>query len=146
MKFHRRTFLKALSALALHLSVRPGRASGQGAASSALERTKRSFSALLDAFSNPPESSRPGGYWWWFNTLMNRAGITRDLEEFRDKGIGEVLLVNSLAGLGGNPIPHGPPFLSDEWFDLYRFALAEAHRLGIKVGFNLCAGWCMGGP
>lgn len=146
MKLHRRTFLKALSALALHLSGAPGRAAGRALASLAPEPDGGGFSSLLAAFSNPPDSSRPGGYWWWFNTLMNRAGITRDLEEFRAQGIGEVLLVNSQAGLGGHPIPHGPPFLSGEWFDLYRFALAEAHRLGIRVGFNLCAGWCMGGP
>src|SRR5690606_36627835 len=75
-----------------------------------------------------------------------KAGITRDLTEFKAKGISEVLLVNSAAGLGGKDIPHGPEFLSDEWFELFEFALAEAKRNGIKIGFNLCAGWCMGGP
>lgn len=101
---------------------------------------------LLKNFISPPDSSKSSCYWWWFNGLINEEGITRDLEEFRDKGMGAVLLVNSSGGLGGVPFPQGVKFLSDEWKALYRHAMKEAKRLNIAVGINLSSGWCMGGP
>lgn len=93
-----------------------------------------------------PDSAKPCCYWWWFNGLVSKEGITRDLEEFRAKGIGGVLLVNSASGLGGAQMPLGTKLLSPEWRECYRHALKEANRLGIEVGINLSAGWCMGGP
>lgn len=69
--------------------------------------------------------------------MINEEGITRDLEEFRAKGMGAVLLVNSSGGLGGVPFPQGVKFLSDEWKALYRHAMKEAKRLKIAVGINL---------
>lgn len=97
-------------------------------------------------FITPPDSAKPGCYWWWFNGLVNKEGLTRDLEEFRDKGIGNVLLVNSAGGLGGVQMPFGAKFLSDEWKELFKHAIKEAKRLNIDVGVNLCSGWAMGGP
>ncbi|RYZ81914.1 MAG: glycosyl transferase family 2, partial [Proteobacteria bacterium] len=69
-----------------------------------------------------------------------------DLEEFKKKGICEVAMINSAGGLSGVPYPPGVPFLSEEWKELYRFAMQEAKRVGIEVGINLCSGWSMGGP
>ncbi len=99
-------------------------------------------------FENPPDSAKATGYWWWFNGRMDKAGITRDLEEFKAKGLGGVMIVWSSTGnFGGNPVPEGSAaFLSPEWRELYRFALDEAQRLGLEVGVNFCGGWCMGGP
>lgn len=101
---------------------------------------------LHRGFTTPPDDARSSCYWWWFNGLINKEGITRDLEEFRAKGMGSVFLVNSAGGLGGIEMPQGIKFLSPDWRELYRFALQEANRLNLKVGVNLCSGWCMGGP
>ncbi|TZF82815.1 glycosyl transferase family 2 [Pedobacter sp. BS3] len=101
---------------------------------------------LLKHFISPPDTSKSSCYWWWFNGLVDKEGITRDMEEFRAKGMGGVLLVNSSGGLGGVPFPQGAKFLSDEWKELYRHAMKEAKRLNIEVGINLSSGWCMGGP
>jgi hypothetical protein len=97
-------------------------------------------------FATPPGSARSSCYWWWFNGLVDKEGITRDLEEFHAKGMGEVLLVNSAGGLGGAAFPQGARLFSEEWKELYRHAMSEALRLDIAVGINLCSGWCMGGP
>ena len=102
--------------------------------------------ALEENFVHPPNSARPSGYWWWFNSLMDKDGITRDLQEFKAKGMGGVMMVWSTHGFGGDPIPQGPVFLSPEWRELYKHALREADRLGLEMGVNLCGGWCMGGP
>jgi hypothetical protein len=101
---------------------------------------------LESGFAKPPDVSKPSTFWWWFNTNVSKEGITRDLAEFRAKGIGGVVLINSTTGFGTKPIPHGPAFLSPEWRGLFRHALREAERLGIEVGVNLSTGWCMGGP
>lgn len=111
-----------------------------------LDHSAHSLSGLRNGFMFPPDEARSSCYWWWFNGLINKEGITRDLEEFRKKGMGSIFLVNSAGGLGGVQMPMGAKFLSPEWKELYRFALKEAARLHFEVGINLCAGWCMGGP
>lgn len=102
---------------------------------------------LAERFADPPDSAKPSCYWWWLNNHIDRAGITRDLEEARARGMGGVMLVfsNPYCGDAG-PVPEGPRYLSPEWRALYRLALQEAARLGLEVGVNFCGGWCMGGP
>ncbi len=103
---------------------------------------------LSAAFELPPDSAKATGYWWWFNGRMDKAGIIRDLEEFKAKGLGGVMMIwSSSGGARSTPVPQGKAtFLSPEWRELFRFALDEAHRLGLEVGVNLCGGWDMGGP
>jgi hypothetical protein len=96
-------------------------------------------------FVNPPDAAKPSGYWWWLNANVDREAITRDMEEFSAKGIGSVLLVCSGNWCGPNDV-RGPAFLSDEWRELFKFALNEANRVGIKVDVNIAPGWNMGGP
>ncbi len=98
------------------------------------------------AFQSPPDAAKPSCFWWWFNSLVDEAGITRDLEAFKAKGMGGVTLVCTGNDYGAGPMPRGPVFLSPEWRALYRHALREADRLGLEVGVNFCGGgWCMGG-
>jgi hypothetical protein len=103
-------------------------------------------SVLENGFLHPPATVKSSCYWWWFNARVDQEGITRDLEEFKDKGISEVVMINSSGGLSGVPYPEGVPFLSEAWKELYRFAMKEAKRLDIGIGINLCSGWSMGGP
>jgi hypothetical protein len=93
-------------------------------------------------FQSPPVSARPWVYWWWLNSNVTREGITRDLEEMHRQGIQGAMIFN--AGEGNTP--KGPKFLSPEWNALFKFALAEASRLGMEVSVNLCDGWDSGGP
>ena len=99
---------------------------------------------LAGGFRQPPDSAKPRVYWWWLNSRVNREGITRDLEEYRAKGIGGVLLFD--AGSPAGPMPSGPRFMSPEWRELFKHALREADRLGLEVSVNLCSGWDAGGP
>lgn len=98
--------------------------------------------SLLKYFVNPPADALAGCYWWWLNGRIDKEGIARDLREFKAKGINDLLLVNSF----GRGVPEGVKFLSDEWKELFRYALTEAKKHGIQIGVNLCSGWCMGGP
>ena len=99
---------------------------------------------LEQQFQNPPVEARAGVYWWWVNAFVDKAGITKDLEQLHAKGVSSVLLVNS--GQHADAFrENGPAFLSPEWRELYRHALAEAARLGIAVDVNMAPGWNMGG-
>ena len=99
---------------------------------------------LEEGFRHPPDEAKPRVYWWWLNNLVNEKGITRDLQEFKAKGIGGVLLFN--AGGPAGPMPSGPDFMGPEWRELVKHALREADRLGLEVSINLCSGWDAGGP
>jgi len=96
-------------------------------------------------FVTPPDSAKPSCYWFWFWDLADKEGITRDLTEFKAKGMGSVSLVCGANGYGAGEMPHGPGFLSDGWRELYRYSLKEANRLGLEVGANLAGGWSIGG-
>ncbi|HVU59148.1 MAG TPA: glycosyl hydrolase [Puia sp.] len=142
MKLSRRKFLQTGSMAALGsvlAGYRPAAIMIEGVAVLSLAEMSRNF-------VKPSRGVRSSCYWWWFNGLVDKEGITRDLEEFHAKGMGEVLLVNSAGGLGGVPFPQGARLFSEEWKELYRHAMSEAKRLDIAVGINLCSGWCMGGP
>jgi hypothetical protein len=97
--------------------------------------------ALAEAFRNPPEWARSWVYWWWLNGDVSREGIIRDLDEMKRQGIVGVLVFNA----GGGPTPKTTVFMSEEWRDLFRFAVQEAAQRGIEVSLNLCSGWNAGG-
>jgi hypothetical protein len=100
---------------------------------------------LERGFAEPPRSAKPRVYWWWLYNRVDKAGITRDLEEFRAKGIAGVNLICT-GGYGGlEPLP-GVKFLGPEWRELFRHAVKGADRLEIEIGFNLAGGWVMIGP
>src|SRR6478752_7674269 len=108
----RRKFISLSTLTGLHLAtVKTGFSQWAGS-------TTPTFSLLRETFVKPTQPFQPGGYWWWFNGLMDKEGITRDLEEFKSKGMGEVLMINSADGLGGAKVPQGALFLSPEWKEL----------------------------
>jgi len=99
--------------------------------------------ALRAGFLAPPDSARPWVYWFWLNSNITREGITADLEAMKRVGIGGVLIMEVDQGA-----PVGPAsFMGDEWRELFKFAVAEAGRLGLEVNMNDDAGWNgSGGP
>jgi hypothetical protein len=100
---------------------------------------------LAEGFRNPPASAKPSVYWWWLFNRVDKQGITRDLEEFKAKGIGGVNLICTGGYAGDHPLP-GVKFLGPQWRELFRHAVKEAARLKIEIGFNMAGGWLMMGP
>ena len=43
---------------------------------------------LAEGFKNPGNEARPRAYWNWLNGSVTLDGLTRDLEEAKDKGLG----------------------------------------------------------
>ena len=102
---------------------------------------------LKDHFINPPVSARPHTWWHWMNGNVTKKGITADIEAMAEIGIGGAQIFN-VADMGSCNIPEGPcHYLSDEWLEMVRHAVAEAKRLGIEICMHNCAGWSSsGGP
>lgn len=102
--------------------------------------------SLRKLFVSPPDFAKPRVYWWWLFNRVDKAGITRDLEEFKAKGIIGVNLICTGGYAGAAPLL-GVKYQSPEWWALFRYAIKEAKRLNIEIGFNLSAGgWTMEGP
>jgi hypothetical protein len=74
------------------------------------------------AWQSPPAHCLPALLWSW-NGAMSRARIKESLEGFAERRIGGVY-IHPRPGLVTE-------YLSDEWFDLWGFALAECERLGL---------------
>ena len=112
----------------------------------AISSLGKDTATLRSSFLSPPDSAKPRVYWWWLFNRVDKAGITRDLEEFRAKGISGVNLICTGGYAGTVPLP-GVKYQSPEWWELFRHAVKEAKRVNIELGFNLSAGgWTMEGP
>ena len=91
---------------------------------------------LESGFLNPPDSAKPQTWWHWMNGNITKAGITADLEAMKQIGLGGATIVNPDSG-----IPPGPvEFMSPEWREYFKFAIAEANRLGLEMCVGNCAG------
>jgi len=98
---------------------------------------------LESGFRTPPDSARPWAYWFWMNGNISREGITADLEAMRRAGLGGGLIMEVDEGVPAGPVK----YMSKEWWQLTRHAIAEADRLGLELDLSNCAGWSSsGGP
>ena len=127
-----------LALLALASPVLAGAPPGPAAATAALS---------VERFRNPGPEAGVHVWWHWLDGAITREGLTKDLETMKAQGVVQATILN--VGLFGGRDFGVPrvPFASAEWFSMYRWALAEAHRLGIRIGVHNCDGWSSsGGP
>lgn len=133
----RRSFLIGGAAAGLALST------GNPAAMASRQSSKLQPSdPLAKEFADPPDSAKVWAYWWWLNGYVTQQGIIKDLDAMKEQGIAGVLVFNA----GGGPTPKSTVFMSQEWRDLFRFAVEEASKRNMEVSLNLCSGWDAGGP
>ncbi len=91
--------------------------------------------------------AKPWVFWYWIKAGVSKAGITADLEAMKENGIGGAYLM---------PIqgPDKPPLftpvveqLSPAWWDMVKYSLKEAQRLGLQLGMHVSDGFALaGGP
>ena len=98
---------------------------------------------LERGFRQPPDSARPWVYYFIMDGNLSREGITADFEALKRAGIAGLLLMEVDVG-----IPRGPvKFMSPEWRQIFKHAVAEAERLGLQITLNAGPGWTgSGGP
>lgn len=107
-----------------------------------------SYADLKANFKNPPQEYGVNCWWWWLNGNVNKAAITKDLEAMKSRNFQGAMIFDAGGHnqRGNKDIPAGPLFGSDEWNKLFVFALDEAKRLNLQMGFNIQSGWNLGGP
>ncbi|MDE6557386.1 MAG: glycosyl hydrolase family 2, partial [Duncaniella sp.] len=93
-----------------------------------------------------PETTvnRPFVRWWWHGSAVDPEGLTFNLSEMAEKGIGGVE-ITPIYGVMGNEA-NDLPYLSDKWMDALAHTTSEARRLGMQVDMNNGTGWPFGGP
>ncbi|MDX1283587.1 MAG: glycosyl hydrolase [Draconibacterium sp.] len=110
--------------------------------------TDNLYEQVKTNFKSPESNSGVNCWWWWINGNVNKAAITKDLEAMKSRNFQGAMIFDAGGHnqRGNRDIPKGPLFGSDEWNDLFVFALDEAKRLGLEIGFNIQSGWNLGGP
>ena len=99
---------------------------------------------LSGGFVDPPESVKPWTYWFFYNDHISKEGIDLDLAAMKEADIGTALLFTHVS-MGGNT--GDVKALTDEWWDLVKYAIRRASEEGIDIGLFNCFGWSQsGGP
>jgi hypothetical protein len=115
------------------------------ACSGCIEETQAS--KLAAGFKEPSNEARPRAYWNWLNGSVTLDGLTRDLEEAKDKGLGGLEMWDTMAMRNpGGFVPAGPPFMGPESVAAMHHSIKEAKRLGLELGLITSSGWNAGGP
>jgi hypothetical protein len=102
---------------------------------------------LADAFTHPPDATRPYVLWMWMGCNISQAGITRDLEAMKEAGIGGATifsLADTLIPWAGviekSPTPEIVTW-TEPWWAMVRHAALECRRLGLDLILHNCAGY-----
>jgi alpha-L-rhamnosidase/Glycosyl hydrolases family 2, sugar binding domain/F5/8 type C domain len=106
---------------------------------------------LRKGFQLPPPSAHPELFWDWMHDLVNKEGITHNLEAMKRNGFsGAMIMLIGEADSGFNPthkMPNPVRCMSPEFFEHWKFAAEEANRLGLTLVSQCGPGWChSGGP
>ncbi len=110
-------------------------------------RQKQAAKLNPSGFVDPSSSSYIHAWWHWLDNAITREGITKDLEAMKKQGISAATILNvglfDERDLGVPQVKFG----TEEWYQMFEWALAEANRLGMKIGAHNCDGWSSsGGP
>lgn len=106
------------------------------------------FNQVKANFQNPKRASGLNCCWWWLNGNVTKGAITNDLEAMKSRGFQGAVIYDAGGHnqRGNRNVPVGPQFGSEEWIELFVYALDEAKRLGLEIGLNIQSGWNLGGP
>ena len=99
-------------------------------------------------FLTPPDPTRPGCYWYWINDNISKEAITMDIEAMARVGIGRAYIGHIYNFSSAEDTPVGDvQFMTDEWWNAVQWAVKEAGRCGVDIGFFNSPGWSQsGGP
>ena len=93
------------------------------------------------------DEAKPWTFWYCMCVAVSKEGITAYLEAMKHAGLGGTYLIPS-KGIKEGPQYNGKAQqLTPEWWEMVRFSMEEADRLGLKLGMHICDGFALaGGP
>lgn len=93
------------------------------------------------------EEAKPWTFWYWMFGAVTKEGITADLEAMKRVGLGGTYLMPIKSVSQGPQYGGKAEQLTPEWWEMVRFSMQEADRLGLKLGMHICDGFALaGGP
>jgi hypothetical protein len=113
-------------------------------ASAPCPATESAFPAVPTAWPAVTATSKPWTRWWWLGSGVDRANLTRELENFAQAGLGGVEICPIYEAVGAED--KSLQFLSPQWLAMLAHTTAEARRLGLGVDLTTGTGWPFGGP
>ncbi|HEX2852964.1 MAG TPA: glycosyl hydrolase [Opitutaceae bacterium] len=103
-------------------------------------------SAKADELSWPEitRENKPWTRWWWPGSAVDKASLTRQLEQIAAAGIGgvEITPIYGAKGYEDRYID----FLSPKWMEMLEHVGREGKRLGLGIDMATGTGWPFGGP
>ncbi len=90
------------------------------------------------------QQNKPWTRWWWEGSAVNETGLSWNLQQYQQAGLGgvEITPIYGIYGQEKNFVP----FLSPRWMQLFTYTLKESKRLGLGVDLANGTGWPFGGP
>ena len=88
------------------------------------QEREMNFKKMHEELKDPSGSFRTAPLWVW-NTQVTEEDIDKMLNEFKEQGFGGAF-VHPRPGLITD-------YLSDEWFELYRYSLDQGRKLGLDI-------------
>ena len=102
---------------------------------------------LANRFNNPTEEASPWVFWYWMHGAVSKAGITADMEAMKAAGLGGAYLMPIKDTINNKSFLPAYRQLTPEWWEMVRFSMQEADRVGLKLGMHICDGFALaGGP
>lgn len=89
-------------------------------------------------------TAKPWTYWWWMGSAVKKEDITKQLEIFRNAGVGGVHIIPIYGAKGAET--DFIPFLGPKWLDMMQHTVSEGKRFGLGVDMTTGTGWPFGGP
>jgi hypothetical protein len=88
--------------------------------------------------------NKPWTRWWWPGSGVDKASLTRQLEQIADAGFGgvEITPIYGAKGFENRYID----FLSPKWMEMLEHVGREGKRLGLGIDMATGTGWPFGGP
>ncbi|MBC2593666.1 hypothetical protein H5P28_05260 [Ruficoccus amylovorans] len=140
--------LKPLAVLGLAASFALG--TPLPAASDHAAITQTSLQSDIEShFRNPDEEARPWAFWYWLSGNVTPEGITYDLEAMSRAGLGGayIFAIDRPGYEQYVKVDQPATANSERFWDMVKFAVQEADRLGMRIALNACDGWALaGGP
>lgn len=103
--------------------------------------------SLQQLFDKPSDEAKPWTFWYWMYGAVSREGIKADLEAMKQIGLGGAYLMPIKSVEQGKQYLGKAEQLSPEWWEMVRYSMQEADRLGLKLGMHICDGFALaGGP
>lgn len=103
--------------------------------------------ALRACFRNPSEEAKPWTFWYWMYGAVSKEGIKADLEAMKEVGLGGAYLMPIREPSRWPNYEGAVKQLTPQWWEMVRYSMQEADRLGLKLGMHICDGFALaGGP